>query len=102
MRLLAGAAYLLMEQVSRQWSGHEVGAAALRAPLPRIGGIAQVEAARVLHAVVEVLEAGNCVGDQLADAVVVGDQGVPVHRVVAQGGLGDTGDDGRLGAHLAG
>ncbi|MCY1422905.1 hypothetical protein D9M71_386040 [compost metagenome] len=102
MRRLAGAANLLVEQVRRQRMGREVGAPARSAPLPGIGGVAEVKPPRMLQATVEVLEAGNGLGNQIADTVVVGDQRVPVHRAVAQGGLGDAGDDRRLRTHLGG
>lgn len=43
------------------------------------------KAARVLEPFIEVLEAGNGVGDQVADAPVIRRQPVPVQRMVAQG-----------------
>ncbi len=96
----AAVAHLCRQQVAGQRVGDEVGLAAGGVPASFAGGVAEVEATGMADAAVEVGETGDGVGDQLADALVVGDQRVPVHRMVAQGCLGDAGDDRRLRTHL--
>ncbi|MCY1441063.1 hypothetical protein D9M71_573650 [compost metagenome] len=100
VRLGRLAAHLFRQQIVRQRVVLEFGAAAGGMPLPARRGVAQVEAARLGQALLEVGEAGDGVGDQLADACVVLDQPQPVHRPLAQRRGGDAGDDRRLGAHL--
>ncbi|MNE68262.1 hypothetical protein D3C80_1639140 [compost metagenome] len=100
VRYLAGSAYPFVEQIIRQAVGLEVGQPAGSLPVPLAGAVAQVEASRMLQALVEIVEAGNGVADQVADTTVVGHQPVPVHRCCAEGGGSDTGDHRRLRAHL--
>ncbi|MCY1222309.1 hypothetical protein D9M72_343990 [compost metagenome] len=60
------------------------------------------EAARHPHTLVEILEAGHGLLDQLADAVVVRHQFQPWHLAVRQGRGGDACHDGGLGAQQRG
>ncbi|MCY1413404.1 hypothetical protein D9M71_288340 [compost metagenome] len=89
-----------MDQVGREHISLEVGPAAAGVPASFTGAAAQVEATRVFQAFVEVLEAGDGVGDQVTNTAVVADQPVPVHRVRTQGRRSDTGNHRRLRAHL--
>ncbi|MNF79899.1 hypothetical protein D3C84_621290 [compost metagenome] len=100
VRDLAGRAHALVQQVVRQSVGFEVGPAAGGLPLPLPGAVTQIEPARVLQALVEVVEAGDGVADQVADTSVVGHQPVPVHRFGAERGGGNAGDHRRLRTHL--
>ncbi|MNR68666.1 hypothetical protein D3C85_1933570 [compost metagenome] len=54
----------------------------------------------MLQTLVEFVKAGDGLVDQVADPRVVGDQPVPVHRLGAEGGIGNPGDYRRLRAHL--
>ncbi|MNN55039.1 hypothetical protein D3C81_1698920 [compost metagenome] len=96
VRYLAAGANPLVEQGVRQQVGLEVGAAVGGLPLAAGCTVAQVEAAWVAQALVEVGKACNGVADQVPDTVVVGHKPVPVDRVFAKCGSGDAGNHCRL------
>ncbi|MNE28955.1 hypothetical protein D3C80_1224190 [compost metagenome] len=89
---LAAGAYAFVKQRVGQQVGLEVGAAGAGRPFAAGRAVAQIEATRITQALVKAAETGNGVADQVADAVVVGHQPVPVHRLLAQGRGGDAGN----------
>ncbi|MNU85430.1 hypothetical protein D3C71_751710 [compost metagenome] len=100
VRQLAGGAGTFVHQILGQHVRLEIGPARCGVPLARTGTVAQIEAARVLDLLVEVFEVGDGVGDQVADASVIPHQPVPVHRMAAQRGGRDAGQNRRLRTHL--
>ncbi|MNZ44280.1 hypothetical protein D3C78_619100 [compost metagenome] len=96
VRLDRQVAHALADQVLRQHARGELGLAAGGFPDAFGCVVGHVETARVQQAPVEIFEAGNGVGNHVADAAVVADGPVPVDRVLAQCRGRDAGDDRRL------
>ncbi len=100
VRLVTTRQHLGIHQLLRQLARAEARLACGRAPGTVGGIVTQVEAARVLQALVEIGKAGDHIGNHAADTAVVGNCVFPVDRLLAQGRLGHAGDDPRLRAQV--
>ncbi|MNH03941.1 hypothetical protein D3C79_632160 [compost metagenome] len=91
--LVAPRQYGFVNQLLWQQAGGELGLARGGVPLPRRCGVAQMKAAGMLQAGIEILEPWNGVSDQVANTAVISHGPFPVDRLVAERGFGNASDD---------